>query len=117
PRSLACRSITAGVAHQNFLWTGKSRFCLPGVSVFRAFDHTQTMRQCDHPGSSGSAETEQGRAEPARVGRSEGGGSLCLCCHGITMVQTANSRSRLNPASLAQSHSDGAALWRVLGEP
>ena len=83
----------------------------------RAFDHTQTMRQCDHPGSSGSAEKEQGSAEPARVGRSAGEESLCLCCHGITMVQTANSRSRLNPASLAQSHSDGAALWRVLGEP
>src|SRR5215472_4612998 len=83
----------------------------------RAFDHTQTMRQCDHPGSSGSAEKEQGSAEPARVGRSAGEESLCLCCHGITMVQTANSRSRLNPTSLAQSHSDGAALWRVLGEP
>src|SRR5215468_11061132 len=83
----------------------------------RAFDHTQTMRQCDHPGSSGSAEKEQRSAEPARVGRSAGEESLCLCCHGITMVQTANSRSRLNPTSLAQSHSDGAALWRVLGQP
>src|SRR5215831_2118556 len=45
----------------------------------RAFDHTQTMRQCDHPGSSGSAEKEQGSAEPARVGRSAGEESLCPC--------------------------------------
>jgi len=116
PHAYLCRARLRHAAHS--LREGTSvRFCWPGVSVFRAFDHTQTMRQCDHPGSSGSAETEQGSAEPARVGRSAGEESLWLCCHGITMVQTANSRSRLNPASLAQSHSDGAALWRVLGEP